>query len=205
VTISEERRTMIVSRGFGERRRQPDPSLPPGQRTTEDFPVMSAGPTPVIAPADWRFSIATERGTAQWGWDDLMAQPIDEITTDIHCVTRWSKLGTRWRGVSLDHVLAAAGGTEQVSAMIDCYGDYTTNVPIADLVGGKAWLAFEFEGEPLEPEHGFPVRLIVPHLYFWKSAKWVRGLRTQAVDEPGFWEVNGYHQYGDPWREQRYW
>ncbi|GMA27864.1 hypothetical protein GCM10025874_11170 [Arenivirga flava] len=156
MTVSEPRTGMIISRGFGDRRRTPDPSLPPGQRTTDDFPVMSAGPTPVVAPADWRFAIATERGTAEWGWDDLMAQPIDDITTDIHCVTRWSKLGTRWRGVSVDHVLAAAGGTEQVSAMIDCHGDYTTNVPIADLTDGKAWLAFEFEESRSSPSTASP-------------------------------------------------
>jgi len=172
---------------------------------TEDFPVLSAGPTPDIDTADWEFSIRTESGEAHtWSWDELMALPIEDIGTDIHCVTRWSKLGTSWRGVSLDTLFEGIETTEAYT-MAHSYGGYTTNIPLEDLLDGKAWIAFEFDGEPLHPEHGGPARLLVPHLYFWKSAKWVRGLVMHSNDDPGFWEQNGYHLYGDPWREQRYW
>jgi len=195
----------IISRGFTGRSREVNPALPPGQFLTEDFPVLSAGPTPDIDTADWEFSIRTESGEAhRWTWDDLMALPIEDIATDIHCVTRWSKLGTSWRGVSLDTLFADVD-TSSGYTMAHSYGGYTTNVPLEDLLDGKAWIAFEFDGEPLAPEHGGPARLLVPHLYFWKSAKWIRGLVMHDSDDPGFWEQNGYHLYGDPWREQRYW
>ena len=195
----------IISRGFTGRSREVNPALPPGQFLTEDFPVLSAGPTPDIDTADWEFSIRTESGEAhRWSWDDLMALPIEDIATDIHCVTRWSKLGTSWRGVSLDTLFADVD-TSSGYTMAHSYGGYTTNVPLEDLLDGKAWIAFEFDGEPLAPEHGGPARLLVPHLYFWKSAKWIRGLVMHDSDDPGFWEQNGYHLYGDPWREQRYW
>jgi DMSO/TMAO reductase YedYZ molybdopterin-dependent catalytic subunit len=136
--------------------------------------------------------------------EQLQALPIEDIHTDIHCVTRWSKLGTRWRGVSVDTLLDGVS-TTAVSAMAHSYGGYTTNVPLAELRGGRAWVAFEFDGALLAPEHGGPARLLVPHLYFWKSAKWVRGLVLQERDDPGFWEQNGYNLHGDPWREERYW
>jgi DMSO/TMAO reductase YedYZ molybdopterin-dependent catalytic subunit len=195
----------VFSRGFGARRRESDPELPPGQYLTEDFPVLSAGPTPRIDTADWSFSITTESGVVKtWSWDELMALPIEDVHTDIHCVTRWSKLGTTWRGVSLDTLFADID-TSDAYTMIDAYGGYTTNVPLEDLLGGKAWIAFEFDGEPLDPEHGGPARLLIPHLYFWKSAKWVHGIRMHSNDDPGFWEQNGYNMYGDPWKEQRYW
>jgi DMSO/TMAO reductase YedYZ molybdopterin-dependent catalytic subunit len=195
----------VFSRGFGARRRESDPELPPGQYLTEDFPVLSAGPTPRIDTADWSFSITTESGVVKtWSWDELMALPVEDVHTDIHCVTRWSKLGTTWRGVSLDTLFADID-TSDAYTMVDSYGGYTTNVPLEDLLGGKAWIAFEFDGEPLDPEHGGPARLLVPHLYFWKSAKWVHGIRMHSNDDPGFWEQNGYNMYGDPWKEQRYW
>ncbi|KJC64803.1 MULTISPECIES: sulfite oxidase-like oxidoreductase [Agreia] len=195
----------VFSRGFGARRRESDPELPPGQYLTEDFPVLSAGPTPRIDTADWSFSITTESGAVTtWSWDELMALPIEDVHTDIHCVTRWSKLGTSWRGVSLDTLFADID-TSDAYTMIESYGGYTTNVPLEDLLDGKAWIAFEFDGEPLDPEHGGPARLLVPHLYFWKSAKWVHGIRMHSDDDPGFWEQNGYNMYGDPWKEQRYW
>jgi DMSO/TMAO reductase YedYZ molybdopterin-dependent catalytic subunit len=170
-----------------------------------DFPVLSAGPTPRPDLARWSFSIQGEIDQPkQWTWDELRALPSEEITVDIHCVTKWSKLDTVWTGVSIDTLLESVGtSAEYATAWSD--GGYTTNVPLEDLTDGKAWLAVGFDGEPLEPEHGGPARLLVPHLYFWKSAKWVRGLELRAQDEPGFWEVNGYHIYGDPWREQRYW
>jgi len=195
----------VFSRGFGARRRESDPRLPPGQYLTEDFPVLSAGPTPDVDLDEWRFTIRTEKDVqTTWTWDQFMALPIENVDTDIHCVTRWSKLGTQWRGVSLDTLFEDVD-TDVEYAMALSYGGYTTNVPLEDLLGGKAWIAFEFDGEPLEPEHGGPARLLVPHLYFWKSAKWISGLRVTDHDEPGFWEANGYHSHGDPWKEQRYW
>ena len=194
----------IFTRGFSGRGRDNNPDLPPGQYLTEDFPVLSAGPTPDVPKDAWEFSITTETGQVhRWDWQQFMALPIEEIHTDIHCVTRWSKLGTRWRGVSLDHLLQDAG--EGDFTRVFSYGGYTTNVPRADLTGGKAWVAFEFDGQPLAAEHGGPARLLVPHLYFWKSAKWVHGLDLLENDEPGFWEQNGYNMYGDPWKEERYW
>ncbi|KAA9153932.1 sulfite oxidase-like oxidoreductase [Microbacterium lushaniae] len=195
----------VFSRGFGARRRESAPDLPPGQYLTEDFPVLSAGPTPHVPTDEWSFTIRNEHGAGRtWTWDEFLALPIEEVSTDIHCVTRWSKLGTSWRGVSLDTLLADVE-TEYEYAMAHSYGGYTTNVPLEDLTDGKAWVAFEFDGAPLDPEHGGPARLLVPHLYFWKSAKWVRGLTMQNHDDPGFWEQNGYHLHGDPWREERYW
>jgi DMSO/TMAO reductase YedYZ molybdopterin-dependent catalytic subunit len=195
----------VVSRGFFGRKREENPELPPGQYLTEDFPVLSAGPTPVVDLADWNFSIRTETGEVHaWNWEQLNALPQEEIHTDIHCVTRWSKLGTSWSGVSLDTLFADVD-TTNAYVMVHSYGGYTTNMPLADLMDGKAWIATGFGGEPLDPEHGGPARLLVPHLYFWKSAKWVHGLRMVPTDDPGFWEQNGYHIYGDPWLEQRYW
>jgi DMSO/TMAO reductase YedYZ molybdopterin-dependent catalytic subunit len=195
----------VISRGFGLRRRESDPALPPGQYLTTDFPVLSAGPTPNIRTDEWEFVIVGESGSRHaWSWADLMALPGEDVHTDIHCVTRWSKLGTSWRGVPLDALFADVE-TNRRFTMVHSYGGYTTNVPLDDLLGGKAWIAYEFDGAPLTPEHGGPARLLVPHLYFWKSAKWVRGITLHEHDDPGFWEQNGYHLYGDPWKEQRYW
>ena len=138
-----------------------------------------------------------------WNWAEMQAVPADDITTDIHCVTRWSKLGTRWRGVPMETLLGAVDSDREY-LMAFCDGGYTTNLPVEDVAGGRAWVAYEYDGEPLEPEHGGPARLLVPHLYLWKSAKWVRGVDLLDHDEPGFWENYGYHMYGDPWKEQRY-
>jgi DMSO/TMAO reductase YedYZ molybdopterin-dependent catalytic subunit len=197
---------MAVSRGFrGRRRSDVDPArVPPGQYVTPDFPVLSAGPTPHTPVADWTFAIGGEVDKpVSWSWDEFRALPSETPTVDIHCVTKWSKLDTAWRGVSLDTLLE---GVEVAAdyVLAFCDGGYTTNLPLEDLVGGKAWIAYEYEGEPLPAEHGGPARLLVPHLYFWKSAKWVRGLELRNDDEPGFWESYGYHNYGDPWKEQRY-
>jgi DMSO/TMAO reductase YedYZ molybdopterin-dependent catalytic subunit len=197
----------FVSRGFrGRPRRDIDTSrVPPGQYVVDDFPVLSAGPTPRTDTADWRFRIDGEiDAPLSWTWDELMGLPQETFTVDIHCVTKWSKLDTTWTGVSIDTLLDGVD-TEAEHVVAWCDGDYTTNVPLEDVTGGRAWLAHTFEGEPLAAEHGGPVRLLVPHLYFWKSAKWVRGLRLTIEDQPGFWELAGYHNYGDPWREQRYW
>ena len=194
----------VISRGFSGRSREHNPELPPGQYLTEDFPVLSAGPTPELDIADWTFTVQTETGATKWNWDELHALGVEDVHTDIHCVTRWSKLGTTWRGVSLDTIFDEVE-TGRDFVMEHSYGGYTTNVPLEDLLNGQAWIVSEFEGEPLDPEHGGPARLLVPHLYFWKSAKWIRGLVMQENDEPGFWEQNGYNMYGDPWAEQRYW
>jgi DMSO/TMAO reductase YedYZ molybdopterin-dependent catalytic subunit len=195
----------IISRGFSGRRREHDPSLPPGQYLTQDFPVLSAGPTPRVPIEEWEFTISTESGQRQaWDWAALTALPTEEITVDLHCVTRWSKLGTSWEGVSLDTLFADVE-TAADYALVHSYGGYTTNLPVDDLLEGKAWIAFRYDGEDLPPVHGGPARLLVPHLYLWKSAKWVRGITLSDADEPGFWESAGYHNYGDPWREQRYW
>jgi len=195
----------IVSPGFFGRGRRDDPGLPPGQYLTESFPVLSAGPTPRITPDEWEFTITTETGQVhRWSWAEFLALKQDDVTRDIHCVTSWSKLGTSWRGVSLDTLFESVESDCEFT-MAHSYGGYTTNVPLEDLLDGKAWIAHEFDGEALEPEHGGPARLLVPHLYFWKSAKWVNGLEMLRQDEPGFWESNGYHMYGDPWREERYW
>ena len=196
---------MPVSRDFrGRRRREAEPDrLPPGQYVTDDFPVLSAGPTPHTPLDEWTFSIVTGDETKTWSWDELRALPSESVTKDIHCVTRWSKFDTTWEGVSVDTLLAEVEH-DAPYVLAFCDGGYTTNLPVEDVTGGKAWVAFEYDGEPLDPEHGGPARLLVPHLYFWKSAKWVRGLALREEDEPGFWETYGYHLYGDPWREQRY-
>jgi DMSO/TMAO reductase YedYZ molybdopterin-dependent catalytic subunit len=194
----------FVTRGFHGRRRDDDGRLPPGQHLTGDFPVLSAGPTPHIPHDEWELWVSTEDGTRHtWSWAELMALAADEPTVDIHCVTSWSKLDTTWRGVSLDTLLTDVE-TAADHVLVHSYGGYTTNLPLEDLLDGKAWVAYEFEGDELHPEHGGPARLLVPHLYFWKSAKWVRGFELMLEDTPGFWEQLGYHDYGDPWREQRY-
>ncbi|HYK28154.1 MAG TPA: sulfite oxidase-like oxidoreductase [Streptosporangiaceae bacterium] len=194
-----------ITRGFhGRRRPEADADrVPPGQFVTEDFPVLSAGPTPHTALDKWTFSISGGDGPQSWSWEAFRALPAENITVDIHCVTRWSKLGTNWEGVSVDTLLSQVGHNARF-VMAHCDGGYTTNLPLADVTGGQAWVAFNFDGKPLQPEHGGPARLLVPHLYFWKSAKWVRSLELLTEDEPGFWETYGYHMYGDPWREQRY-
>ena len=198
----------FISRGFQRRRQVPEEladRLPPGQYVETGFPVLTAGPTPRVEPEAWGFRIDGMVGAEQeWTWDEFHALPFEDVPCDIHCVTKWSKLGTSFRGVSVDKLLENAdpqGGY----AMAYSYGGYTTNLPLADLTGGKAWVVTEHEGEPLPRQHGGPARLLVPHLYFWKSAKWVEGLRLLDHDEPGFWEQNGYHIRGDPWKEERYW
>jgi DMSO/TMAO reductase YedYZ molybdopterin-dependent catalytic subunit len=196
-----------VSRGFRGRHFRPagaEERVPPGQYIANGFPVLSAGPTPHTPLSEWTFSIRQGgRALKSWSWAEFQALPAEDITTDIHCVTRWSKLGTQWRGVSMETLLGAVG-TDREYLMAFCDGGYTTNLPVKDVTGGQAWVAYEYDGRPLEPEHGGPARLLVPHLYLWKSAKWVRGVDLLDHDEPGFWENYGYHMYGDPWKEQRY-
>ena len=195
-----------ISRGFrGRRRGGSGDRLPPGQYATDDFPVLSAGPTPHTSLDAWTFTLTGEVAQPRtWTWPEFRALPSERFTTDIHCVTKWSKLDTVWKGVSVDTLLDGVD-TDAGYVLAFCDGDYTTNLPLADVTDGQAWVVFAYDDQPLEPEHGGPARLLVPHLYFWKSAKWVRGLDLRSDNEPGFWETYGYHDYGDPWQEQRYW
>jgi len=198
----------MATRGFVGRRRPAEGiSLPPGQYDVgRDFPVLTAEATPRLDPDRWTFTLdglVADQHT--WTWRDLHELPPSEFHGDIHCVTTWSKFGTSFGGVSLDPLLAAAEPLPEAAyAFVTSTTGYTTNLPLDELRGGKAWLVWTHEGKPLPREHGGPVRLLVPRLYFWKSAKWVTRITLRGRDEPGFWERNGYHDLGDPWLEQRY-
>jgi DMSO/TMAO reductase YedYZ molybdopterin-dependent catalytic subunit len=198
----------LISRGFLGRRRpaEVESRLPPGQYLVTDFPVLSAGPTPHTPLAQWSLTMeGLVRSPVAWTWDEFLKLPSQTVTVDINCVTKWTKLDTTWRGVSVDTLLQSVqvdGSARYVMAFSD--GGYTTNVPLAEMVNGQAFVAYAFDDKPLAPEHGGPARLVVPHLYFWKSAKWLRGLRFMDHDEAGFWESLGYNTHGDPWREERY-
>lgn len=194
----------VISRGFSGRRSASDVKLPPGQYLTTEFPVLSAGPTPHVPLERWELTVDDGANILRkWNWKSFRELPTETCTVDLHCVTRWSKVGTTWEGVSLDAMFAGIN-TNAEFALVRSYGDYTTNLPLKDLMNKQAWIAFRFDDEDLVPEHGGPARLLVPHLYLWKSAKWVRGITLMQEDQPGFWESLGYHNYGDPWREQRY-
>jgi DMSO/TMAO reductase YedYZ molybdopterin-dependent catalytic subunit len=196
----------MPTRGFTGRR-QRDPRLPPGQYDAGDsWPVLNVEVTPHIDLATWTFRIEgfVEQPTT-WTWDEIRALPPSTYEGDIHCVTTWSKFGMRFDGVSVDTLLELARPLPEAAyVMAYSHTGYTTNLPLTDVTGNKAWITWSVDGQPLTPEHGGPVRMIVPHLYFWKSTKWVAGLRLMQYDEPGFWERNGYHDRGDPWLEQRY-
>jgi DMSO/TMAO reductase YedYZ molybdopterin-dependent catalytic subunit len=197
----------FISRGFkGRRTAGADPSrVPPGQHVVPDFPVLSAGPTPHTPLEKWDFIVDGDVASPQrWTWEEFYNLPREDISVDIHCVTKWSKLDTKWEGVSVDTLLEPADPSGSF-LIAHCDGGYTTNLPLEDVTDGKAWVAYRYNKEPLEPEHGGPARLLVPHLYFWKSAKWVRRLEIVDQDEPGFWETAGYHNRGNPWQEERYW
>ena len=196
----------VLSRGFGRGRTRPaDDRLPPGQYDVGGaFPVLSAGPTPHTPLPQWDLAVDDGTGTrARWTWEEFRALPHEALTVDLHCVTKWSKFRTRWEGVAVDRLLQdVPDPAPYVLATSD--GGYTTNLPLADLTGGRAWVVDTYAGEPLAPEHGGPARLLVPHLYFWKSAKWISRITVLKRDQPGFWEQNGYHDRGDPWKQQRY-
>ena len=196
------------TRGFsGRRGGQRDPRLPPGQYDIgPSWPVLTAEPTPRLDTSTWTFRVeGLVQNPTTWTWEQIHALPGSTYDGDIHCVTAWSKLGMSFQGVSVDTLLAAVTPMATASHVVAfSHTGYTTNFPIEDVTGGQAWVAWGANGQPLPREHGGPARLLVPHLYFWKSAKWVAGLRLLDHDEPGFWEVRGYHNYGDPWREQRY-
>lgn len=196
----------FISRGFKGRARNTEKQerLPPGQYETKDFPVLSAGPTPRVDLGSWDFSIYGEvESERKWTWDEFKNLPSETFTVDIHCVTKWSKFDTIWKGVAVETLLneTAPRGKFLIAY---CDGGYTTNLPLADVAKGKAWIVYSYDNQPLAPAHGGPVRLLVPHLYFWKSAKWIRGFKIVDEDRAGFWEAAGYHIYGDPWKEQRY-
>ncbi len=200
----------FVTRGFTGRRERATAAgrdrIPPGQHLVKDFPVLSAGPTPRPPLATWTFTIeGLVRESVSWTWEQFKALPAQDFLVDISCVTTWTKLDTRWRGVSVDTLLEHVELDPSAGFVIaQSYGGYTTNLPLPDVLNGQAFVAYDYDGQPLAPDHGGPARLVVPHLYFWKSAKWVRGLRLVAENAPGFWESLGYNDHGDPWKEQRY-
>jgi DMSO/TMAO reductase YedYZ molybdopterin-dependent catalytic subunit len=199
----------FVSRGFTGRRRQGEKAdrLPPGQDLTDDFPVLSAGPTPYTPMEKWSFSIeGLVKDKAAWSWEQFLTLPMQTFVVDISCVTKWTHLDMKWEGVSVDTLLEHVD-LDRRSMFLTAFSDggYTTNMPLTDVINGQAFVALKYDDKPLEPEHGGPARLVVPHLYFWKSAKWVRGLRLMEKDQRGFWESLGYHNRGDPWKEERYW
>ena len=199
----------FVTRGFVGRRSAPAATkdrIPPGQHLVTDFPVLSAGPTPKTDLAKWTFTLEGLVGQpAKWSWDEFQRLPAQDFVVDISCVTTWTKLDTKWRGVTIDTLFEHVELDPKARFVIAFSdGGYTTNLPIPDVVNGQAFVAYEYDGKPLPPDHGGPARLVVPHLYFWKSAKWIRGLRLVPEDRPGFWESLGYNNHGDPWKEERY-
>jgi DMSO/TMAO reductase YedYZ molybdopterin-dependent catalytic subunit len=198
----------FISRGFSGKRWQAEAAnrIPPGQYVTPDFPVLSAGPTPRTALDQWTFTIeGLVREPVKWSWEEFLQLPVRSFTVDIHCVTKWSKLDTRWEGVSIDTLLEHLDlDPDAMYVTAFCDGGYTTNLPLVEIINGQAFVAYQYDDKLLPAEHGGPARLVVPHLYFWKSAKWIRGLRFMEKDLPGFWEVRGYNNHGDPWKEERY-
>ena len=197
----DRNRNEVIAQGF-------DPSrLPPGQYLTDRFPVLHVGDVPTYAPGEWNLTIGGLVGTPYvLTFEQLTALPSVTLTTDIHCVTKWSKFDTTWKGVRVRDLFERAGmQTGAAYIMGHAEHGYTANLPLADVLLDESLVVYEYEGEEIEPIHGGPVRLLVPHLYFWKSPKWLRGLELRATDAPGFWEQNGYNMYGDPFLEQRFW
>lgn len=198
---------MFITKGFSSRKRKEDTSdrLPPGQYVTSGFPILQKGLTPVIDPDVWSIKVFGMVASKRFTLEDLQNLPSTSWVKDIHCVTKWSKFDSAWKGVLFDEFLTQLelDGQPQY-VMAHSADDYTTNIPLDDLIDGKALIAYEYDNEPISDSHGGPVRLVVPHLYFWKSAKWLNGLEFIPDDKPGFWEERGYHNYGDPWLEQRY-
>ena len=201
VSFFERNRQEVVAMGYDSER------LPPGQYLTNRFPVLHVGDVPTYAPGEWNLTIfGLVDKPYRLTFEELTSLPTVELTTDIHCVTKWSKFDTVWKGVRVRDILGTAGIQPGASHLMGHaeYG-YTANMPLADAIREESLVTWEFDGQPLEPIHGGPVRLLIPNLYFWKSPKWLRGLELIDADKPGFWERNGYHMYGDPFREQRVW
>ena len=185
-----------------------DPArVPPGQYLTDRFPVLHAGVVPDVDLTTWDFSVDGLVGSEKtWTWDEFRSLPTQQLTADIHCVTKWSKLDTLWKGVSVRGVWEMIDASPSAThVLVNAYHGFSANLPVDDFLRDGNVFAYEFGGDALEPEHGYPLRLVVPHLYFWKSVKWVRGFSVLDADQPGFWERNGYHMYGDPYQEQRFW
>jgi DMSO/TMAO reductase YedYZ molybdopterin-dependent catalytic subunit len=199
---------MAVTRGFVSRRQHDrNPGLPPGQYDAGlDWPVLHAESTPAISTSHWSFEVdGLVDKPVRWSWEQIHTLPRSRYDGAIHCVTAWSKFDMSFEGVSVDTLLEAAGVKDgAMFVLVRSHTGYTTNIPLDDLTDGKAWVVWNVDGAPLTAVHGGPARLLVPHLYFWKSAKWVSGLTLLEEDQPGFWEQNGYHNHGDPWLEQRY-
>lgn len=201
VGFFERNRAETEAKGYNAKR------LPPGQYLTERFPVLHVGDVPTYAPGEWTLSVTGAVSTPfTIGLEELRAMPAVEFTTDIHCVTKWSKFDTVWRGVRVRDLFARARVESAATHMMAHaeYG-YTANLPMVDATRDESIVAYAYDGADIEAIHGGPVRLVIPHLYFWKSAKWLRALEATTADAPGFWEQNGYHMYGDPFLEQRFW
>jgi len=190
----------------GRRREQDEGRVPPGQVVTQKFPVLHYGSVPKTDLSSWDFRVGgLVENPFTLSWNELQALPTKEVVADIHCVTRWSKLDTRWTGVPFSEIIRMANPKPEAKfVMSKAENNFTANAPLDVLTDEDVLLAYLFEGEPLDPEHGYPLRLVVPKRYFWKSAKWLRGFDFLAEDKPGFWEDAGYHMNGDPWKEERY-
>jgi len=190
----------------GRHARPEDQRLPPGQHLVTSWPVLDLGVEPTISTASWRLDIGGLVETkASWNWDQFNAQPQVDMVSDIHCVTSWSRYDNRWGGVSTRQIVdTVKPAADARFVLLGSYDGYATNVAIEDFLAPDALVATSWEGQPLTREHGGPARLVIPHLYFWKSAKWLSSIEFVAGDKPGFWEVRGYHNHGDPWTEQRY-
>ncbi len=178
--------------------------VPPGQHLTKGFPVLTYGETPKISTEEWQFRVWGKVSPATFKWSDFMALPQHNFTADFHCVTRWSKLDVKWTGIKVTDFMHIVEVPKADHLMEYCYGGYTTNISMADFMREENFFAHALFGEPLPAEHGGPMRLVVPHLYAWKSAKWISGLEFLEHEELGFWERNGYHRRGEPWAEERY-
>jgi DMSO/TMAO reductase YedYZ molybdopterin-dependent catalytic subunit len=199
-------RVARLRRADPRRPRDGNERLPPGQYETKKYPVLSYGPTPIIDLATWRLSVfgLVER-PVELDWATFTALPTQRVTVDIHCVTRWTMLDAVWEGVPFTEIMTLARPLlEATFVMQHSYGGYTTNVPLEDLLRENVLLAYRYDDRPLDAEHGGPMRLVVPHLYFWKSAKWLHEIEFMRTDRPGFWEQAGYHNRGDPWMEERF-
>ena len=195
----------ILGRRKADREKYGD-RLPPGQKVVEDWPVLSYGGTPRVDLKDWRFRAFGEvEKEVEFTWEQITALPKATVHCDIHCVTSWSRFDNEFEGVAILELMKHIAPKPNAGAvLVHCYGGYTTNLLLSDLARDGNLLAYAHDGKPLDPEHGGPCRLLVPHLYFWKSAKWVRGFEFIPKDRPGFWEQYGYHIRGDPWKEERY-
>lgn len=196
---------VIINKGFQQKHKSNLERLPPGQYETMDFPVLSIRPTPHIDKEEWKLTVFGTKKILEWNWTEFNELPMVAWDKDIHCVTKWSKFNTKWKGVLIDEIMKLAGVGPNVAYLLAYTADgYSTNLPLEDVTSGKAMIAVQYEGMDIPAEHGGPARLLVPHLYFWKSAKWLIRIEFVEKDVPGFWETRGYNNHGDPWKEERY-